>query len=87
MEGDGVVIKGGSREMVNVRVIKEEFPLRVSKSSVQALHNQAIISLVGSCELWAIVAEVHKIAVGKKAVKHGYASAVRGGVAEHFMLM
>ena len=78
MEGDGVVIKGGSREMVNVRVIKEEFPLRVSKSSVQALHNQAIISLVGSCELWAIVAEVHKIAVGKKIIKHGHTFVVMG---------
>lgn len=32
MEGDGVVIKGGSREMVNVRVIKEEFPLRFARA-------------------------------------------------------
>ena len=34
VEEDGVVVKGGSREMANVRVIKKEFPLRVCKSSV-----------------------------------------------------
>ena len=34
MKDDGMVIRGGSREVSNVRVIKQEFPLGVSKSSV-----------------------------------------------------
>ena len=32
MEEDGVVVRGGSREMADVRVIKEEFPLRFARA-------------------------------------------------------
>lgn len=54
---DWVVVQGGSGEVQDIGLFRKEFPLRVRESSVQVLHDKAIVSFVGPGKPGAIEAE------------------------------